>query len=113
MACKICGKNACIESFHSLEEQEEFETKTGRYAEETENPIIEHPDIQRLIKQAVLDGFKIKDLQAKNKRLEEALLRFGHHDSPCAAFIDDEVCPCICGFEQALKGKTNDNQTIT
>ncbi len=34
MACKICGRYACIESFHSLEEQEEFETKTGRYAED-------------------------------------------------------------------------------
>ena len=34
MACKICGRSGCIESFHSLEEQEEFETKTGRYAPE-------------------------------------------------------------------------------
>jgi len=31
MACKICGRESCTESFHSLEEQEEFETKTGRY----------------------------------------------------------------------------------
>ena len=37
MACKICGRTACTESFHSLEEQEEFETKTGRYAENEEN----------------------------------------------------------------------------
>lgn len=34
MSCKICGRTACTESFHSLEEQEEFETKTGRYAPE-------------------------------------------------------------------------------
>ena len=34
MSCRICGRTACTESFHSLEEQEEFETKTGRYAEE-------------------------------------------------------------------------------
>ncbi|KKM67248.1 hypothetical protein LCGC14_1472960 [marine sediment metagenome] len=32
MACKICGRNSCTECFHSIEEQEEFETKTGRYA---------------------------------------------------------------------------------
>ena len=34
MGCKICGRSSCTESFHSLEEQEEFETKTGRYAPE-------------------------------------------------------------------------------
>jgi hypothetical protein len=32
MACQICGRNSCIKSFHSFEEQEEWETKTGRYA---------------------------------------------------------------------------------
>ncbi len=36
MSCKICQKVGCTESFHSLEEQEEFETKTGRYAPEEE-----------------------------------------------------------------------------
>jgi hypothetical protein len=37
MSCKICGRNACTESFHSIEEQEEFETKTGRYAPDEED----------------------------------------------------------------------------
>jgi hypothetical protein len=32
MACEICGRGSCTRSFHSLEEQEEFDTKTGRYA---------------------------------------------------------------------------------
>lgn len=36
MTCKICGKQNCTESFHSLEEQEEFETKTGRYKPDEE-----------------------------------------------------------------------------
>ena len=34
-------------------------------------PITEHPDVQRLIKQAVLDGFKIKKLQTENEELEK------------------------------------------
>lgn len=32
MACEICGRTSCTRSFHSLEEQEEFDTKTGRYS---------------------------------------------------------------------------------
>ena len=32
MGCRICERSDCIESFHSLEEQFEFETKTGKYA---------------------------------------------------------------------------------
>ena len=32
MGCEICGRSDCTRSFHSLEEQEEFDTKTGRYA---------------------------------------------------------------------------------
>ncbi len=31
MACEICGKTVCTRCFHSLEEQEEFDTKTGRF----------------------------------------------------------------------------------
>ena len=38
MVCEICGKSACIRSFHSLEEQEEFDTKTGRYAPDAYKP---------------------------------------------------------------------------
>ena len=34
MSCKICKRSSCTESFHSIEEQEEFENKTGIYAEE-------------------------------------------------------------------------------
>ena len=40
MSCKICGRNSCCPSFHSLAEQEEFDTKTGRFApKEPEKPI--------------------------------------------------------------------------
>lgn len=34
MACQICGRSACCRSFHSLEEQEDFDNKTGMYAPE-------------------------------------------------------------------------------
>jgi hypothetical protein len=43
MGCRICGRNACIESFHSLAEQERYEEIDGRLVlkqeekEETEN----------------------------------------------------------------------------
>lgn len=37
MPCEICGSNACTRCFHSLEEQEEFDTKTGRYTPKDEN----------------------------------------------------------------------------
>lgn len=29
MACEICGRNACTESFHSLSEQQEYEEIFG------------------------------------------------------------------------------------
>ena len=40
--CEICGRSSCTRSFHSLSEQEEFGTKTGRYAPE-HTPDIELP----------------------------------------------------------------------
>ena len=36
MSCEICGRSSCTRSFHSLEAQEEFDTKTGRYATDEE-----------------------------------------------------------------------------
>jgi hypothetical protein len=39
MACKICGRISCTESFHSIEDQEEFETKTGRYEPDEEKEV--------------------------------------------------------------------------
>lgn len=27
MGCRICGRSSCTESFHSIEEQEEFEKR--------------------------------------------------------------------------------------
>jgi hypothetical protein len=37
VGCKICGRNACASWMHSIEEQEEWETKTGRYAPDEED----------------------------------------------------------------------------
>jgi len=39
MACEICGRSSCTRCFHSLSEQEEFDTKTGRYAPEEDAPL--------------------------------------------------------------------------
>ena len=32
MSCELCNRSSCTRCFHSLEEQEEFDTHTGRYA---------------------------------------------------------------------------------
>ena len=45
------------------------------------------------------------ELQAENAKLKKALKRYGHHDSPCATLIDDDIYPCFCGFKQVLKDK--------
>lgn len=31
MACKICNRNSCTESFHSIEQQQEHENQYGRF----------------------------------------------------------------------------------
>lgn len=31
MACKICGRNNCDKSFHTLEEQDDFDDRFGKY----------------------------------------------------------------------------------
>ncbi len=33
MACEICGRSSCTRSFHSWQDQEDFDNKTGKYAE--------------------------------------------------------------------------------
>jgi hypothetical protein len=38
MSCEICGRSSCTRCFHSLSEQEEFDTKTGRYAPKEDTP---------------------------------------------------------------------------
>ena len=34
MACEICKRNSCSRMFHSLEDQEAFDNKTGKYSED-------------------------------------------------------------------------------
>ena len=36
MACKICGRDACCPSFHSIEAQEEYDRKTEDEEDEEE-----------------------------------------------------------------------------
>ncbi len=77
MGCTICGRNACCQSLHSIEEQEEFETKTGRYApdaseelEEISKEIVETRKSIYMIKQNVarIEG-NIEALEAMSKML--------------------------------------------
>ncbi len=44
MACELCGRSSCTRCFHSLDEQEEFDNKTGRYAPDDDAP---HPTEER------------------------------------------------------------------
>ena len=37
MSCRICGRNSCTESFHSLEEQDQYEEKDGRLVRKNPN----------------------------------------------------------------------------
>lgn len=44
MSCELCHRSSCTRCFHSLEEQEEFDTQTGRYAPESIFGKVEHED---------------------------------------------------------------------
>lgn len=37
MACRICKRTSCTESFHSIEEQEEFEREKENEKKETKS----------------------------------------------------------------------------
>ena len=37
MACEICGRSSCTRSFHSLQDQEDFDNKIGKYAKEDDD----------------------------------------------------------------------------
>lgn len=39
MSCKICGRNSCTESFHSIEEQQSFEEITNNVKERVRSKI--------------------------------------------------------------------------
>ena len=39
MSCEICGRNNCTRSFHSLEEQEEYDYKRGDRIEDAKDKI--------------------------------------------------------------------------
>jgi len=32
MSCEICGRGACTRSFHSFQDQDDFDNKTGKYS---------------------------------------------------------------------------------
>lgn len=40
MACEICGRNSCTRSFHSLEEQGEFDNKIDVVKEALKNKLL-------------------------------------------------------------------------
>ena len=47
---------------------------------------------------------EIVELKAENKRLREALEKYGDHSKECHDEKYPEAWHCICGYEQALKG---------
>jgi hypothetical protein len=40
MSCEICGKNACTRSFHSLEDQSDFDEKVDLVKEGIKNNLL-------------------------------------------------------------------------
>ena len=60
MGCEICGRGACTRSFHSLEEQEEFDriNKTDEIKERLKN-IIER-QVNRLKGDYIDDDYYVK-----------------------------------------------------
>ena len=48
---------------------------------------------------------EIDRLEVKNKRLKEALDKYGSHEKSCPRYAGPESNPCLCGFEQALIGE--------
>lgn len=40
MACEICGKNACTRSFHSLEEQADFDKQIENVKDSIKNQLL-------------------------------------------------------------------------
>lgn len=60
MGCEICGRSACTRSFHSLEEQEEFDrvNKTDEIKERLRN-IIER-QLNRLKGEYIEDDYYVK-----------------------------------------------------
>ncbi len=45
-----------------------------------------------------------EEIKAENKRLREALEKYGDHSKECHDEKYPEAWHCICGYEQALKG---------
>ena len=64
MGCEICGRSSCMKSFHSLEEQEEFDSKFGDIKSDYESKILKK--IERLFWEEI-DG----DLYIKKSEVEE------------------------------------------
>lgn len=58
MSCEICGRNSCIESFHSFEEQELFEARKEMSS-----------DVDELRRTIQDQARQIKDLENKIEEL--------------------------------------------
>lgn len=91
--------------------------------------VTEHPDVQRLIKQAVLDGLKIKQLQAEIKGPKEVfkdgwsqgfeeckrLLRGENREHTIGTAVDEDGCCVSCGRDInfiAINAESKDKDII-
>lgn len=76
------------------------------------NSVTEHPDVQRLIKQVIRSDEKVKQLEAENAKLKEALIEYGRHGKASDRIMCEKDkhsdYSCTCGFEQALKGNQHE-----
>jgi uncharacterized coiled-coil protein SlyX len=65
MSCRICGRNSCCESFHSIEEQESFYKYEDKTTEELKDMCIENDDEIAQLKE------DIKQLKIEIEKLEK------------------------------------------
>ena len=68
--------------------------------------VAEHPDVQRLIKQVVRSDLRIKELQAENERLKEALIAADKTFDAYYEGREGQECASAVKVKQALKGDT-------
>ncbi len=104
---KVCPKCGCKMSLWcEADVKERMDAKNRDLQKRIDEIQDENARLKALLEHSKTQ-LEYDELQAENAKLKKALKRYGHHDSPCAALIDDDICPCFCGFEQALKDKDN------
>ena len=58
MSCEICGRGACMRSFHSLEEQEDFDNVADKIKERMRNILCKR--IEKINGEYIADEYYVK-----------------------------------------------------